>query len=259
MCGGTAHAPPHAGSGTGLSPRVRGNPALAPTVIWPVGSIPACAGEPLLKCALHFHTQVYPRVCGGTTLATWGQVLDLGLSPRVRGNLPPTTIARPMPRSIPACAGEPGRDGGREGRGRVYPRVCGGTGQIMGLVSLRGGSIPACAGEPALKKAAGGPEVGLSPRVRGNPGMPGLRRTGRRSIPACAGEPTGSSRPRLSGPVYPRVCGGTVHHDRDLDSIRGLSPRVRGNLFAYPNLLTMARSIPACAGEPIPMATGHRR
>ena len=51
--------------------------------------------------------------------------------------------------------------------------------------------------------------------------------------------------------VYPRVCGGTpceacLSVDGD-----GLSPRVRGNLIDAARGQGPARSIPACAGEPI--------
>ena len=50
--------------------------------------------------------------------------------------------------------------------------------------------------------------------------------------------------------VYPRVCGGTrlilVAHEEE----RGLSPRVRGNPAHVAIGIVIARSIPACAGEP---------
>ena len=51
---------------SGLSPRVRGNPAKCPLNAPYRGSIPACAGEP--NAALHpvAGVKVYPRVCGGT-------------------------------------------------------------------------------------------------------------------------------------------------------------------------------------------------
>ena len=80
---------------------------------------------------------------------------EQGLSPRVRGNLP---------RSIPACAGEP-IGHGRLIAYRVYPRVCGGTDSLANGICW---SIPACAGEPCSVLMA---------------------KCNRRSIPACAGEP----------------------------------------------------------------------
>ena len=52
-------------------------------------------------------------------------------------------------------------------------------------------------------------------------------------------------------PVYPRVHGGTrIEHEGGETDI-GLSPRARGNLHALVMLLIVARSIPACTGEPI--------
>ena len=51
----------------------------------------------------------------------------LGLSPRVRGNHRPLHVGAAVVGSIPACAGEPRLELGVLGRGRVYPRVCGGT------------------------------------------------------------------------------------------------------------------------------------
>ena len=117
-----------------------------------------------------------------------GRGLNPGLSPRVRGNRPPTdqTLSRlglsprvrgnrdaeqqhnALHRSIPACAGEPGAGGGGRGHFQVYPRVCGGT--------FRGQSLD-------------GSVQGLSPRVRGNLADAVELLGAVRSIPACAGEP----------------------------------------------------------------------
>ena len=77
-----------------------------------------------------------------------------------------------------------------------------------------------------------------------------MRRAGVRSIPACAGEPIGPSLWTGATRVYPRVCGGTwpvCWRRRPPD---GLSPRVRGNPYPPPRPPMIARSIPACAGEP---------
>ena len=52
-------------------------------------------------------SEVYPRVCGGTSLDVALTLNCPGLSPRVRGNQrapPPKAVGQ---RSIPACAGEP--------------------------------------------------------------------------------------------------------------------------------------------------------
>ena len=71
-----------------------------------------------------------------------------------------------------------------------------------------------------------------------------------RSIPACAGEPGCGVLLLWLGWVYPRVCGGTVLWDACHAGTSGLYPRVRGNRVPPPALMNLARSIPACAGEP---------
>ena len=190
-------------------PRVRGNPYQWRMYIGSIRSIPACAGEPLWTPLWTRLSSVYPRVCGGTIRGYLMPFRALGLSPRVRGNLPYMATRVPY--------------------GRVYPRVCGGTspdqtgatGDIGLSPRVRGNrfhearpkrayrSIPACAGEPrhypvcscrrrVYPRVCGGTilsqghhaqDMGLSPRVRGNLRQKWLSGDSRRSIPACAGEP----------------------------------------------------------------------
>ena len=188
VCGGTPWQQPWTAGQEGLSPRGRGNQAVARRSLQINGSIPACAGEPGERPGARGSHAVYPRVGGGTGAAT------------SRTTTPP--------RSIPAWAGEPASSARRTRTVAVYPRVGGGTGMsswkmsdIEGL-SPRGrgnqsddmpsvlleGSIPAWAGEPAASGAGcfqprvyprvgggtgcllGCPEAcrGLSPRGRGN-------------------------------------------------------------------------------------------
>ena len=217
----------------GLSPRVRGNRAFCAGARRRSGSIPACAGEPHRDPPNPRGRWVYPRVCGGTppcqphSVASNGK----GLSPRVRGNRFRAICSHLVLRSIPACAGEPRYDVTCFTCIKVYPRVCGGTGIAMLLYQSN---------------------YGLSPRVRGNLGV-GFGRQGEgRSIPACAGEPFHRRPALLIGEVYPRVCGGTPPVAFDLYVPSGLSPRVRGNQQRGVNLPAERRSIPACAGEPMP-------
>ena len=131
-------------------------------------------------------------------------------------------------RSIPACAGEtaPRRFGGRWSM--VYPRVCGGN---------HGGSAK-------ITKYRG-----LSPRVRGKRGQRFDAARERGSIPACAGETSPEFSGRARRRVYPRVCGGNWRDEAPVTRVRGLSPRVRGKLSAFPLSGRNRRSIPACAGE----------
>ena len=176
-------------------------------------------------------------MCGGTCRRRRWYPARPGLSPRVRGNPHRTTRLVGAARSIPACAGEPAGVPRSGGYHRVYPRVCGGTGEGEVGDDARGG---------------------LSPRVRGNRGCrpPFLRAY--RSIPACAGEPYPLSRRKLYQPVYPRVCGGTAGNPPKGWWNIGLSPRVRGNLEQVGLGVSEDRSIPACAGEPNYRACGRR-
>ena len=101
--------------------------------------------------------------------------------------------------------------------------------------------------------AASARSKGLSPRVRGNLLQDAVEAGHFRSIPACAGEPLKGLTAAAEFEVYPRVCGGTGY-ERDMrGALKGLSPRVRGNR-APPGIIEYEkRSIPACAGEPIPI------
>ena len=168
VCGGTREPFNELLGYGGLSPRVRGNRAGDISPAAAAGSIPACAGEPVLNMARTERVAVYPRVCGGTGDCDRKRVAGIGLSPRVRGNLGAMLVVVAYWRSIPACAGEPASQHRSARRYRVYPRVCGGT-----------ISAAYCSGW----------DKGLSPRVRGNLAGRTARRRPWRSIPACAGEP----------------------------------------------------------------------
>ena len=213
----------------GLSPRVRGNLKDAVVALRRLGSIPACAGEPLRTIPSACGAGVYPRVCGGTFTNHTVGLRRRGLSPRVRGNPVSLSSSVTTTGSIPACAGEPHFDLHLIRLGRVYPRVCGGTRiTIMAITAV----------------------VGLSPRVRGNRSRLDSRLNGTGSIPACAGEPRHPCSGGAATRVYPRVCGGTLSRAWRGRQRRGLSPRVRGNLMQETLCAVFHRSIPACAGEP---------
>ena len=152
----------------GLSPRVRGNLIRQSSQVASARSIPACAGEPKYQGLQYQTGRVYPRVCGGTLSIKKVVSCRLGLSPRVRGNQGLALDCPPLPRSIPACAGEPIFLGYVLLPRGVYPRVCGGT---------------------VIPEATIGFQQGLSPRVRGNRVATLGSIIEKRSIPACAGEP----------------------------------------------------------------------
>ena len=72
----------------------------------------------------------------------------------------------------------------------------------------------------------------------------------RGSIPACAGKPVRHRQPHLDFRVYPRVCGEAVWGSDGLQSLQGLSPRVRGSHDPAQAAKICRGSIPACAGKP---------
>ena len=86
VCGGTVYSVVGSSMLAGLSPRVRGNPVQVATGTIQIGSIPACAGEPVNEGRPPVIVKVYPRVCGGTEPPYMGGECYNGLSPRVRGN-----------------------------------------------------------------------------------------------------------------------------------------------------------------------------
>ena len=293
LCGGTILRllRPKDGGG-GLSPPVRGNLHSISAMNFQFGSIPACAGEPRKPLPIPARGWVYPRLCGGTSGTSSITGRPYGLSPPVRGN--PRLPWHPLleRRSIPACAGEPGRGVAGLGEARVYPRLCGGTGSSASSATpsiglsppVRGNllypfdrhhtprSIPACAGEPhgggiaparngvyprlcggtIYSAYSGGTAWGLSPPVRGNRLCPAGGKVGTRSIPACAGEPRTLAGVTGRGRVYPRLCGGTSAVACQHVCVSGLSPPVRGNPLRPRRPQAQPRSIPACAGEPAP-------
>ena len=131
VCGGTSRSRRTSAAPCGLSPRVRGNRRVAGLRDVGVGSIPACAGEPLWQFTAFLQCGVYPRVCGGTGDSGNGDILITGLSPRVRGNRRRVLVDIAVIGSIPACAGEPGSLRTRPPYRPIYPRVCGGTQNLV--------------------------------------------------------------------------------------------------------------------------------
>ena len=232
VCGGTALGGRRGHSQRGLSPRMRGNPAVVGVHADAAGSIPAYAGEPGVANILRRGHWVYPRVCGGTLCqppACPRPPHCPGLSPRMRGNPEGVVQSGSMLRSIPAYAGEPAAHGHNHHIAKVYPRVCGGTG---------------------AGKAGAAHIGGLSPRMRGNRCSRVVVRYMGGSIPAYAGEPPRQTSDNDKARVYPRVCGGTVRANGDGTLTYGLSPRMRGNHNPAAARDDLVRSIPAYAGEP---------
>ena len=231
VCGATVPSMQGRGRQDGLSPRVRGNRRAATASGRQRRSIPACAGQP---CTRHYTariTTVYPRVCGATAVDSDNKQYADGLSPRVRGNHAVPVSCTLCCGSIPACAGQPVGPFVALAVVGVYPRVCGAT-------------LPEKIHLPVTP--------GLSPRVRGNRDRQSASHSVGGSIPACAGQPCVGALAGMALTVYPRVCGATAAPDGFLSlpgqvyprvcgatrkrcvlctTMRGLSPRVRGNRY----------------------------
>ena len=251
---------------------MRGNPVVALAFGQHIGSIPACAGEPVAYLRYPGGPAVYPRVCGGTFHPRQRAQLHAGagLSPRVRGNPGEVGGHQILAGSIPACAGEPPPSApGLTLCRALSPRVRGNPRSAHSR-SHSAGSIPACAGEPSsarptscsipvYPRVCGGTscglplwsgEGGLSPRVRGNHKDDRHAQPHLGSIPACAGEPSTTPPFGIPARVYPRVCGGTLRILLGVLRTIGLSPRVRGNRLRQNGGGVRKGSIPACAREP---------
>ena len=211
----------------GLSPRGWGNLRYVEAQHVHVRSIPAWAGEPLVREDVYEASTVYPRVGGGTRRLLFVRSFSSGLSPRGRGNPPDMVMNLILIRSIPAWAGEPSRQERTGVSVGVYPRVGGGTCNV---------------GCPQII------DCGLSPRGRGNrilsQGSDGLNR----SIPAWAGEPFTLAVPAMPTGVYPRVGGGTAHLRQRRDAADGLSPRGRGNPKWWNVFVGLIRVYPRVGG-----------
>ena len=212
----------------GLSPRLRGNRLKKLEVQPGTGLSPRLRGNRLKKLEVQPGTGLSPRLRGNRLKKLEVQP-GTGLSPRLRGNQPSELLQQRGPRSIPAPAGEPLPLAPQPLPCTVYPRACGGT--VQGLQHLT-------------------PQCGLSPRLRGNPPAELLGNAGEGSIPAPAGEPPSTCGNWTPSRVYPRACGGTRAAMPASANMKGLSPRLRGNLEGSMSKSPTSGSIPAPAGEP---------
>ncbi len=212
---------------------------------------------------------VDPRVCGGDKIARRLLKSGTGRSPRVRGRPQTFGESRSCGGSIPACAGETDIVFCRKYAARVDPRVCGGDMVAARTNNKIPGSIPACAGETRSRpvpyrprwvdpRVCGGDGfdwdyfatlTGRSPRVRGRPIKSHTDASMAGSIPACAGETHCIQMETHQEEVDPRVCGGDDCSAGFAPEPMGRSPRVRGRRGARSDVLALAGSIPACAGE----------
>ena len=91
----------------GRSPHARGSLKCDTVFRLGVGSIPACAGEPVIVSGKILILRVDPRMRGGAPSAVKTEHRVWGRSPHARGSLSPQDEHTKLDGSIPACAGEP--------------------------------------------------------------------------------------------------------------------------------------------------------
>ena len=125
VCGESAVIGRHRKPRRGPSPRVRGIRLERAAHDHPLGSIPACAGNPSRRAPKARSTRVHPRVCGESRRVPLRGRAPGGPSPRVRGILYRGRRGRAGSGSIPACAGNPAGVGIDPREHWVHPRVCG--------------------------------------------------------------------------------------------------------------------------------------
>ena len=260
----------------GSSPRVRGSPRAATTVIIFMGIIPAGAGLTREVVVAFLRLRDHPRGCGAHSYFIMTLESYRGSSPRVRGSLQTMLIAYLVDGIIPAGAGlTKSVDVAAFLEAGSSPRVRGSQKAVENGYT-DSGIIPAGAGltrRPAKgvikwrdhprgcgahavssKRAATSP--GSSPRVRGSrfgaldtKGYIGI-------IPAGAGLTVIGFLHGITARDHPRGCG--AHHHPLVAELRqqGSSPRVRGSLPADAKAVGDAGIIPAGAGL---TATGTTR
>ncbi len=173
-----------------------------------VGSIPACAGEPMCATCSSPPRRVDPRMRGGAHRPPGFSGCGAGRSPHARGSLPAGILDKTKSGSIPACAGEPSAPQPCRWCTRVDPR-------------MRGGAYVKAS--PALGVG------GRSPHARGSRSRPLRRDRCRGSIPACAGEPKTFFSVLAVLWVDPRMRGGADTAKAEPLQGAGRSPHARGS------------------------------
>ena len=156
-----------------------------------------------------------------------------GLSPPTRGILIGRIQGAHNAGSIPAYAGDPVLGACAYARGRVYPRLRGGSRQRARRRYWARGLSP--------------PTRGIRGRAHRDTGAPG-------SIPAYAGDPDPAGTSRRRREVYPRLRGGSHKRMVSRAIAEGLSPPTRGIRLPSLFFLCLGRSIPAYAGDPLALA-----
>ena len=150
----------------GSSPRVRGT-LRGPIRTWTSARfIPARAGNTVGDPAAAHEPSVHPLRVRGTQDGGGSDLKPIGSSPRVRGTRRRRQSGRPLPRFIPARAGNTCAANGRGGNHRFIPARAGNT-RGSELERIRFTVHPRACGEHDSCIVGPTQRFGSSPRVRG--------------------------------------------------------------------------------------------
>ena len=214
----------------GPSPLTRGSPLRKGNAQWPLGSIPAHAGQPPTSSASPPSSWVHPRSRGAAHRSPVPCHHCGGPSPLTRGSPATVSITISIAGSIPAHAGQPATAG-------FIPRV-------SGVHPRSRGAAAACNRSPSTQQ-------GPSPLTRGSRPPNNWPFLWSGSIPAHAGQPQVQYRSDPPHAVHPRSRGAADQGPAEVNDFRGPSPLTRGSHLPGASPVDRIGSIPAHAGQPI--------
>ncbi len=216
--------------GTGVSPLARGSRELYRSVLFFLGCIPTCAGQPSRTASSCRRITVYPHLRGAARLSVLFAQCVKGVSPLARGSPSHFFLGSRPGRCIPTCAGQPEEAVRERLLKKVYPH-------------LRGAAYP------ILKQQLY--QRGVSPLARGSPSPMRKVNCWRRCIPTCAGQPARAALGSAPMRVYPHLRGAATKVVFPVFALAGVSPLARGSRYATRQRVCRAGCIPTCAGQPV--------
>ena len=182
-------------------------------------------------------TAVHPRIRGERTNRSAPARINRGSSPHTRGTLTGPRPEPPLPRFIPAYAGN----------------ACAGHQSVRDLTvhpRIRGERIVSAKDEMMT--------IGSSPHTRGTLSTRSARQRHRRFIPAYAGNAFQSVQRSSQAAVHPRIRGERVFTPAIQCAATGSSPHTRGTLCRWWPGAGAGRFIPAYAGNARASQFGRR-
>ena len=232
---------------SGSSPHMRGTPDGHASNAYPLGIIPAHAGNTDWQlrwpapardhprtCGEHPSTKRrgaskdHPRTCGEHMASNGANEATLGSSPHMRGTPLAKEVAGARTGIIPAHAGNTPDGIPSHPSSRDHPRTCGEHGTCVHAMFEKWGS---------------------SPHMRGTLRMRRKLNVAGRIIPAHAGNTTGLFAPVMMRRDHPRTCGEHLRRKASWHSSAGSSPHMRGTRPRNDDSLSRAGIIPAHAGN----------